>query len=93
MDLALACDFMGDFTHGQDMAANALRIKRDCQGEDSPDYEKYKGTLKRIHGKFKAAQKAEKEKARLELMKNLAPEPDNEMATLMGFGGFGSTKK
>lgn len=44
------------------MAANALRIKRDCQGEDSPDYEKYKGTLKRIHGRFKAAQKAEKEK-------------------------------
>lgn len=62
MDLALACEFMEDFTHGQDMAANALRIKRDCQGEDSPEYEKYKDTLKRLRGKFKAAKKVEEEK-------------------------------
>lgn len=41
----------------------------------------------------KDQKKAEKEKARLELMKDLAPGPDNEMASLMGFGGFGTTKK
>ncbi|KXN91011.1 Zinc finger matrin-type protein 2 [Leucoagaricus sp. SymC.cos] len=41
----------------------------------------------------KDQKKAEKEKARLELMKNLAPEPDDEMTKLMGFGGFGSSKK
>lgn len=41
----------------------------------------------------KDQKKAEKEKARLELMKDLVSEPDDEMAKLMGFGGFGSTKK
>lgn len=56
MDLALACEFVKDFKNGQDMAANALRIKRDCQGEDSVDYEKYKGALKRLHCSYKASQ-------------------------------------
>ncbi|KAL5450312.1 hypothetical protein PMIN07_001309 [Paraphaeosphaeria minitans] len=56
MDLALACEFVGDFKNGQDMAANALRIKRDCQGEDSMDLEKYKGALKRLHRSYKASQ-------------------------------------
>ncbi|KAG5654381.1 hypothetical protein H0H81_003205 [Sphagnurus paluster] len=41
----------------------------------------------------KAAKKAEKEKARLELIKDTAMDQDNDMAKLMGFGGFGSTKK
>ncbi|KAJ7268829.1 hypothetical protein B0H12DRAFT_1096854 [Mycena haematopus] len=40
----------------------------------------------------KAARKAEKEKIRLELI-NDAGGPDDEMAKMMGFGGFGSTKK
>lgn len=39
----------------------------------------------------KDQKKAEKEKARFELMKDL--ESDNEMTRLMGFGGFGSSKK
>lgn len=38
----------------------------------------------------KAAKKAEKEKARLELINDTA---DDEMARLMGFGGFASSKK
>jgi len=38
----------------------------------------------------KAAKKADKEKARLELIKDTA---DDEMAKLMGFGGFASSKK
>lgn len=41
----------------------------------------------------KEQKKAEKERARLELMKDLKPEADDEMAKMMGFGGFGSTKK
>lgn len=41
----------------------------------------------------KDQKKAEKEKARLELMKDLAPQSDDEMTRLMGFGGFGSSKK
>lgn len=40
----------------------------------------------------KAARKAEKEKIRLELINDAGGE-DDEMAKMMGFGGFGSTKK
>jgi len=40
----------------------------------------------------KAERKAEKEKARLAMI-NDAEGGDTEMAALMGFGGFGSTKK
>ncbi|KAL0956429.1 hypothetical protein HGRIS_002577 [Hohenbuehelia grisea] len=40
----------------------------------------------------KAQKKAQKEKARLELAKE-AMDQDDDMAKLMGFGGFGSTKK
>ncbi|KAF4567535.1 hypothetical protein EYR40_006537 [Pleurotus pulmonarius] len=40
----------------------------------------------------KAQKRAEKEKARLELAKD-AMEQDTDLATMMGFGGFGSTKK
>lgn len=40
----------------------------------------------------KAQKKAEKEKMRLELVKGAGPEND-EMAQMMGFGGFGSSKK
>ncbi|KAL1593169.1 hypothetical protein SLS60_010777 [Paraconiothyrium brasiliense] len=58
VDLALACEFAEDFKNGQDMAANALRIKRDCQGEDSPEFDKYKGILKRLHRSYKASQNA-----------------------------------
>ena len=62
MDLALACECAEDYTNGRDMAANALRIKRDCQGDDSTDYEKYRAALKRLNRKYKAAQKVEVEK-------------------------------
>ncbi|KAG6812027.1 hypothetical protein H0H92_004689 [Tricholoma furcatifolium] len=41
----------------------------------------------------KAEKKAEKEKARLELIKDTAMDQDDDMAQMMGFGGFGSTKK
>lgn len=57
MDLALACEFVQDFKNGQDMAANALRIKRDCQGEDSKDFDKYKDALKRLHRSYKESQR------------------------------------
>ncbi|KAG6836844.1 hypothetical protein H0H93_002285 [Arthromyces matolae] len=41
----------------------------------------------------KAAKKAEKEKARLEFIKDTAMDQDNDVTKLMGFAGFGSTKK
>ena len=39
----------------------------------------------------KAEKKAEKDRARLELINSV--DDNSEMAALMGFGGFGSTKK
>ena len=47
---------------------------------------------KAIRDERKAAKKAEKEKARIEMAQELGGE-DDEMAKMMGFGGFGSTKK
>jgi U4/U6.U5 tri-snRNP component SNU23 len=41
----------------------------------------------------KAFKKAEKEKARLELIRDTAMEQDDDMSKLMGFGGFGTSKK
>ncbi|KAH7911971.1 hypothetical protein BJ138DRAFT_849176 [Hygrophoropsis aurantiaca] len=41
----------------------------------------------------KAQKQAEKEQARLALVNDSTPDGDSEMAKLMGFGGFGSTKK
>jgi len=40
----------------------------------------------------KAQKKAEKEKTRLAML-NEPTDQDSEMAAMMGFGGFGSTKK
>ena len=41
----------------------------------------------------KAQKKAEKDKARLELLKDSAMDGGDEMVAMMGFGGFGTTKK
>lgn len=41
----------------------------------------------------KAQKKAEKEKARLELAKEVSGGQDNDLMEMMGFGGFGTTKK
>jgi U4/U6.U5 tri-snRNP component SNU23 len=46
-----------------------------------------------IRAEKKAAVKARKEKARIELMKDVNMEETNDMATMMGFSGFGSSKK
>lgn len=44
-----------------------------------------------LRAEKKAQKKAEKEKARMELA--MDTQQDDEMAAMMGFGGFGSTKK
>lgn len=41
----------------------------------------------------KAQKQAQKEQARILLAKESTMEVDDEMAAVMGFGGFGSTKK
>ena len=47
-----------------------------------------------LRAEKKAQKKAEKEKARVELLKDtIGQQEDVEMAQMMGFGGFGSSKK
>ncbi|TDL25927.1 hypothetical protein BD410DRAFT_557055 [Rickenella mellea] len=47
-----------------------------------------------LRAEKKAQKKAEKEKARVELVKDaVAQQEEDEMAKMMGFGGFGSTKR
>lgn len=41
----------------------------------------------------KAQKKAGKEQARIELLKDTAMDQDDDMAKMMGFGGFGTSKK
>jgi len=46
-----------------------------------------------VRAEKKAKKKAEKEKARVELVQDSAMDQDDDMAKMMGFGGFGSSKK
>jgi len=47
-----------------------------------------------LRAEKKAAKKTEKEKARMEIVKNtMAQQEEDEMAKMMGFGTFGSSKK
>ena len=47
-----------------------------------------------LRAKKKAEKKAKKEQARMEVLKDTATQPEDiEMAQMMGFGGFGSSKK
>lgn len=48
LDLALCCELKGDLRMAALTAAKAVKVKRDCQGEDFPDYEKFVGVLRRI---------------------------------------------
>jgi hypothetical protein len=46
-----------------------------------------------VRAEKKAAVKARKESARLALMQDVDMDATNDMATAMGFAGFGSSKK
>jgi U4/U6.U5 tri-snRNP component SNU23 len=46
-----------------------------------------------VRAEKKAQKKAEKEKALVELVKDSAMDQDNDITKLMGFSGFGSSKK
>jgi hypothetical protein len=41
------CEIKGDFKSAVDAAKRAVEIKKDCQGEDFTDYEKYVVVLQR----------------------------------------------
>ena len=77
----------------------ALREKtKEASAAKTFDFEKRLAEIKaredNIRAERKAAKKAAKEKARMELVKDaVTQQEDNDMAAMMGFGGFGSTKK
>jgi len=59
LDIALVCQMKGDFKSAVEAAKRAVKTKKDCQGEDFPDYEKYVVVLQRAimllaHSKQKA---------------------------------------
>jgi len=56
LDLALICEIAHDWKNGVECAANAVRVKRECHGEDFPDYKKYEDVLRRIYMRSKAVQ-------------------------------------
>lgn len=58
LELALICEKAGDWKHGLEFAAAAVKTKRDCQGADFVDYGKYTDVLKRIYKKSSAAEAA-----------------------------------
>jgi len=48
LDLALCCEKNGDYKMGTLTAIKAVKVKRDCQGKDFPDYQKFEDVLRRI---------------------------------------------
>ncbi|KAH8722595.1 hypothetical protein GQ44DRAFT_828902 [Phaeosphaeriaceae sp. PMI808] len=55
LDVALLCEFAGDFSMAMMSATKAVGIKKNCQGEDFPDYHQYVMIMDRI--RTKGAQK------------------------------------
>jgi len=75
-----------------------LREKtRDASSAKSFDFDQRLAEVKAkeaaIRADKKAKKKAEKEKARVELVQDTGMDQDDDMTKMMGFGGFGSTKK
>ena len=48
LDIALTCEYNGDFKMGVLAGQKALQIKKDSQGADSLDFDKYAEVLGRI---------------------------------------------
>ncbi|KAL1798116.1 hypothetical protein ACET3X_002153 [Alternaria dauci] len=51
LDIALVCEMEGDLRMAEVAAIKALEVKRDCQGEDFPNYGKYADVVRRIKAK------------------------------------------
>ncbi|KAL5119642.1 hypothetical protein ACEQ8H_002488 [Pleosporales sp. CAS-2024a] len=52
LDIALVCELKGEFKSGCMAADKAVQVKKDCQGEDYPDYDKYVEVLVRMRIKL-----------------------------------------
>lgn len=48
LDIALVCEFSGDFRMGVLAGEKALQIKKDCQGIDFPGFKRYAEVVERI---------------------------------------------
>lgn len=48
LDIALVCEYSGDFKVGVLAGEKAVQIKKDCQGIDFPDFKKYAEAVERI---------------------------------------------
>jgi hypothetical protein len=52
LDIALVCEYNNDLRMAAVTAGKAVEIKKDCQGEDFPEYTKYVAVLERIETKL-----------------------------------------
>lgn len=51
LDIALVCEIKGDMHMADVVATKALEVKRDCQGEDIPNYGRYADVVHRFKAK------------------------------------------
>jgi hypothetical protein len=52
LDIALVCEFHGDFKMAALTATKAVQTKKDCQGDDFPEFSRYAHVLQRIMAKL-----------------------------------------
>jgi len=56
LDVALVCEHRGDFKMTEVAGTRAVQVKKDCQGTDFPNYDKYADSLHRIKMKLAATE-------------------------------------
>jgi soluble cytochrome b562 len=52
LDMALVCEFHGDMKMAALTATKAVQTKKECQGNDFPEFTKYVDVLQRIKAKL-----------------------------------------
>ncbi|USP78256.1 hypothetical protein yc1106_05530 [Curvularia clavata] len=52
LDIAVICEHTGDLKMAEKVAAKAVKIKRDCQGADFPNFYRYTDVLERVKAKL-----------------------------------------
>jgi hypothetical protein len=52
LDIALICEFKGDYRMAGLTATKAVQVKKDCQGDDFPEYARYVEVLRRVRAKL-----------------------------------------
>jgi hypothetical protein len=52
LDIAVVCEHKDDLKMAEKVAAKAVKIKKDCQGADFPNFYRYTDVLDRIKAKL-----------------------------------------